>query len=222
MVEFHNVSVWFWDNLVFKDLNFIVPDGKFVFITGPTGSGKSTLLRLVHMDIFPNRGRVVVGRFDSRRIKKRQIPYLRRRLGIVFQDFKLLEDRNVFENIAFALYVTGAKKKEVNRKVLTALAEVGLSHKKNSMPDELSGGEQQRVAIARAIVNEPFLLLADEPTGNLDPGTSKEIIELLRKINFRGTSVIVATHNYSIIEMISDAEVYQISNYNLIKIKGGT
>ncbi len=222
MVEFHNVSVWFGDNLVFKDLNFIVPDGKFVFITGPTGSGKSTLLRLIYMDIFPNRGRVVVGRFDSRRIKKRQIPYLRRRLGIVFQDFKLLEDRNVFENVAFALYVTGAKKKEVNRKVLTALAEVGLSHKKSSMPDELSGGEQQRVAIARAIVNEPFLLLADEPTGNLDPETSKEIIELLRKINLRGTSVIVATHNYSIIEMISEAEVYQISNYNLIKIKGGT
>ncbi len=221
MVEFHHVSVWFGDNLVFKDLNFVVPDGKFVFITGPTGSGKSTLLRLIYMDIFPNRGRVVVGKFDSKRIKRRQIPYLRRRLGIVFQDFKLLEDRNVFENVAFALYVTGAKKKEVNRRVLMALAEVGLSHKKNSMPDELSGGEQQRVAIARAIVNDPFLLLADEPTGNLDPETSKEIIELLRKINFRGTSVIVATHNYSIIEMISDAEVYQISNYNLIKIKGG-
>lgn len=222
MVEFHNVSVWFGDNLVFKDLNFLVPDGKFVFITGPTGSGKSTLLRLIYMDIFPNRGRVVVGKFDSRTIKRRQIPYLRRRLGIVFQDFKLLEDRNVFENVAFALYVTGAKRKEVNRKVLMALAEVGLSHKKNSMPDELSGGEQQRVAIARAIVNEPFLLLADEPTGNLDPETSKEIIELLRKINLRGTSVIVATHNYSIVEMINDAEVYQISNYNLIKIKGGT
>jgi cell division transport system ATP-binding protein len=222
MVEFYNVSVWFGDNLVFKDLNLVVPDGKFVFITGPTGSGKSTLLRLIYMDIFPNRGRVVVGKFDSRRIKKRQIPYLRRRLGIVFQDFKLLEDRNVFENVAFALYVTGAKRKEVNRRVLTALAEVGLSHKKNSMLDELSGGEQQRVAIARAIVNDPFLLLADEPTGNLDPESSKEIIELLKKINLRGTSVIVATHNYSIIEMISDAEVYQISNYNLIKIKGGT
>lgn len=222
MVEFHNVSVWFGDNLVFKNLNLSIPDGKFVFITGPTGSGKSTLLRLIYMDIFPNRGRVVVGKFDSRRIRRRQIPYLRRRLGIVFQDFKLLEDRNVFENIAFALYVTGTKKREINRKVLMALAEVGLSHKKNSMPDELSGGEQQRVAIARAIANDPFLLLADEPTGNLDPETSIEIIDLLRKINFRGTSVIVATHNYSIIERISEAEVYQISNYNLIKIRGGT
>lgn len=222
MVEFHNVSVWFGDNLVFKNLNLSIPDGKFVFITGPTGSGKSTLLRLIYMDIFPNRGRVVVGKFDSRRIRRRQIPYLRRRLGIVFQDFKLLEDRNVFENIAFALYVTGTKKREINRKVLMALAEVGLSHKKNSMPDELSGGEQQRVAIARAIANDPFLLLADEPTGNLDPETSVEIIDLLRKINFRGTSVIVATHNYSIIERISEAEVYQISNYNLIKIRGGT
>ncbi|CUS85876.1 cell division ATP-binding protein FtsE [Candidatus Kryptonium thompsonii] len=107
MVEFNNVSVWFDDNLVFKDLNFKVNDGEFVFVTGPTGSGKSTLLRLIYMDIFPNRGKVIVGRFDSRKIKKRQIPYLRRRLGIVFQDFKLLDDRNVFENVAFALYVTG-------------------------------------------------------------------------------------------------------------------
>ncbi|CUS99954.1 cell division ATP-binding protein FtsE [Candidatus Chrysopegis kryptomonas] len=219
MVEFQNVSVWFGDNLVFKDLNFKVEDGEFVFITGPTGSGKSTLLRLIYMDIFPNRGRVIVGKFDSKRIKRRQIPYLRRRLGIIFQDFKLLDDRNVFENVAFALYVTGAKRKEVNKKVLMALAEVGLSHKKNSMPDELSGGEQQRVAIARAIVNEPFLILADEPTGNLDPDTSFEIIELLMKINLRGTSVIMATHNYSLIEMVKGAKVYQISNYALVPRK---
>ena len=207
------------DNLVFKDLNFKVNDGEFVFVTGPTGSGKSTLLRLIYMDIFPNRGKVIVGRFDSRKIKKRQIPYLRRRLGIVFQDFKLLDDRNVFENVAFALYLTGAKRKEINRKVLMALTEVGLSHKKNSMPDELSGGEQQRVAIARAIVNEPFLILADEPTGNLDPDTSTEIIELLKRINLRGTSIIMATHNYSIIEMVKDAKVFQISNHTLVQIK---
>ncbi|MFN3135556.1 MAG: cell division ATP-binding protein FtsE [Candidatus Kryptonium sp.] len=219
MVEFNNVSVWFGDNLVFKDLNFKVNDGEFVFVTGPTGSGKSTLLRLIYMDIFPNRGKVVVGKFDSRRIKKRQIPYLRRRLGIVFQDFKLLDDRNVFENVAFALYVTGAKRKEINKKVLMALTEVGLSHKKNNMPDELSGGEQQRVAIARAIVNEPFLILADEPTGNLDPDTSTEIIELLKRINLRGTSIIMATHNYSIIEMVKDAKVFQISNHTLVQIK---
>lgn len=219
MVEFNNVSVWFGDNLVFKDLNFKVNEGEFVFVTGPTGSGKSTLLRLIYMDIFPNRGKVVVGKFDSRRIKKRQIPYLRRRLGIVFQDFKLLDDRNVFENVAFALYVTGAKRKEINKKVLMALTEVGLSHKKNSMPDELSGGEQQRVAIARAIVNEPFLILADEPTGNLDPDTSTEIIELLKRINLRGTSIIMATHNYSIIEMVRDAKVFQISNHTLVQIK---
>jgi cell division transport system ATP-binding protein len=219
MVEFNNVSVWFGDNLVFKDLNFKVNDGEFVFVTGPTGSGKSTLLRLIYMDIFPNRGRVIVGKFDSKKIKKRQIPYLRRRLGIVFQDFKLLDDRNVFENVAFALYVTGARRKEINRKVLMALTEVGLSHKKNSMPDELSGGEQQRVAIARAIVNEPFLILADEPTGNLDPDTSTEIIELLKRINLRGTSIIMATHNYSIIEMVKDAKVFQISNHTLVQIK---
>lgn len=219
MVEFQNVSVWFGANFVFKNLNFKVNEGEFVFITGPTGSGKSTLLRLIYMDIFPNRGKVIVGMFDSKKIKKRQIPYLRRRLGIIFQDFKLLDDRNVFENVAFALYVTGIRKKEINKKVLTALVEVGLSHKKNSMPDELSGGEQQRVAIARAIVNEPFLLLADEPTGNLDPATSAEIIELLMKINLRGTSIIIATHNYSIIEMVSNSKVFQISNYNLVRVK---
>jgi len=219
MVEFQNVSVWFGDNLVFKNLNFTVNDGEFVFIAGPTGSGKSTLLRLIYMDISPNRGKVIVGKFDSSKIKRKHIPYLRRRLGIVFQDFKLLDDRNVFENVALALHVTGAKKKEVNKKVLTALAEVGLSHKKNNMPEELSGGEQQRVAIARAIVNEPFLILADEPTGNLDPDTSIEIIELLKKINLRGTSIIMATHNYSLIERVKDAKVYQISNFNLTQIK---
>jgi cell division transport system ATP-binding protein len=219
MVEFQNVSVWFGDNLVFKDLNFKVNEGEFVFIAGSTGSGKSTLLRLIYMDIFPNRGKVIVGKFDSSKIKRKHIPYLRRRLGIVFQDFKLLEDRNVFENVALALHVTGAKKKEVNKKVLTALAEVGLSHKKNNMPEELSGGEQQRVAIARAIANEPFLILADEPTGNLDPDTSIEIIELLKKINLRGTSIIMATHNYSLIERVKDAKVYQISNFNLTQIK---
>jgi cell division transport system ATP-binding protein len=219
MVEFQNVSVWFGDNLVFKDLNFKVNEGEFVFIAGPTGSGKSTLLRLIYMDIFPNRGKVIVGKFDSSKIKRKHIPYLRRRLGIVFQDFKLLEDRNVFENVALALHVTGAKKKEVNKKVLTALAEVGLSHKKNNMPEELSGGEQQRVAIARAIANEPFLILADEPTGNLDPDTSIEIIELLKKINLRGTSIIMATHNYSLIERVKDVKVYQISNFNLTQIK---
>ncbi|MCS7229154.1 MAG: cell division ATP-binding protein FtsE [Candidatus Kryptonium sp.] len=219
MVELQNVSVWFGDNLVFKDLNLKIGDGDFVFITGPTGSGKSTFLRLIYMDIFPNRGKVIVGSFDSKRIKKKQIPYLRRQLGIVFQDFKLLEDRNVFENVAFTLYVTGAKKKEINKKVLTALAEVGLSHKKNSLPEELSGGEQQRVAIARAIVNDPFLILADEPTGNLDPDTSAGIIDLLLKINLRGTSVIMATHNYSIVEMVKNAKVFQISNYNLVRIK---
>jgi len=219
MVEFQNVSVWFGDNLVFRDLNFKVNDGEFVFILGPTGSGKSTLLRLIYMDIFPNRGKVTVGKFESSRIKRKQIPYLRRRLGIVFQDFKLLEDRNVFENVALALHVTGVRKKEVNKKVLTALAEVGLSHKKNNMPEELSGGEQQRVAIARAIANDPFLILADEPTGNLDPETSIEIIELLKKINLRGTSIIMATHNYSLIERVKEAKVFQISNFNLIQIK---
>jgi cell division transport system ATP-binding protein len=215
MVEFKNVFVRFGDNIVFANLNFSVKPGEFVFIVGPTGSGKSTLMRLIYMDIFPDSGKVIVGGYDSSRIKKRHIPFLRRKLGVVFQDFKLLEDRNVFENVAFALYVTRARRREISRRVIRALGEVGLSHKRDDMPDELSGGEQQRVAIARAIVNEPFLILADEPTGNLDPATSIEIVDLLRQINLRGTSIIMATHNYMLVERVSEAKIYLIKGYKL-------
>ncbi len=170
-----------------------------MFLVGPTGAGKTTVLKLIYMEEFPTEGYVIVDEYNSLDIRKKEIPYLRRKLGIIFQDFKLLEDRDVFENVAFSLRVTGARNKDVKRKTLKALAEVGLSHKSRKMPQELSGGEQQRVAIARAIVNDPFILLADEPTGNLDPKTTVEIMHILEKVNARGTAILMATHNYQLV-----------------------
>jgi len=180
-------------------VNLEVRNGEFVYLVGPTGAGKSSVLKLIYMDEFPDEGQVIVDEYNSLDISDDEIPYLRRRLGVIFQDFKLLEDRDVFENVAFALRVTGARRKDIKRKTLQALAEVGLSHKSRKMPDELSGGEQQRVAIARAIVNEPFILLADEPTGNLDPKTAVEIMNILDRVNERGTAVLMATHHFELV-----------------------
>jgi len=184
-------------------VNLEVRNGEFVYLVGPTGAGKSSVLKLIYMDEFPDEGYVLVDEYSSQDIRDKEIPHLRRKLGIIFQDFKLLEDRDVFENVAFALRVTGARTKDIKKKTLRALGEVGLSHKSRKMPDELSGGEQQRVAIARAIINEPFILLADEPTGNLDPKTAVEILNLLDKQNARGTAVLMATHNYELVNSMS-------------------
>ncbi len=184
-------------------VNIEVRNGEFVYLVGPTGAGKSSVLKLIYMDEFPDEGYVLVDEYSSQDIRDKEIPHLRRKLGIIFQDFKLLEDRDVFENVAFALRVTGARTKDIKKKTLRALGEVGLSHKSRKMPDELSGGEQQRVAIARAIINEPFILLADEPTGNLDPQTAVEILNLLDKQNARGTAVLMATHNYELVNSMS-------------------
>ncbi len=173
--------------------------GEFVYLVGPTGAGKSSVLKLIYMEQFPSTGYVVVDRYNSNEIRDSEIPFLRRKLGIIFQDFKLLDDRDVFENVAFSLRVTAARQKEVKKKTLKALAEVGMSHRSRKMPDELSGGEQQRVAIARAIVNDPLILLADEPTANLDPKTSVEILNILDRVNARGTAVLMATHNYELV-----------------------
>jgi cell division transport system ATP-binding protein len=161
---------------------------------------------------------VRVAGFDSAKIKHREIPFLRRRLGVVFQDFKLLEDRDVYENVAFALYATNTKRSEIKKRVLLALADVGLSHKRLQMPHELSGGEQQRVVIARAIVNSPPLLLADEPTGNLDPASSNEIMELLQKINMRGTAVLMATHNYELVKKFP-ARIIQLKEGKIVDVE---
>jgi cell division transport system ATP-binding protein len=200
VVRLTNVHVRYRGGDGLKGVNLTVRPGEFVFLVGPSGAGKSTVLRLIYMAEPPSDGQVVVGRFNSNKIAPKEIPYLRRQLGIIFQDFKLLEDRNVYDNVAFTLQVTGAKRKDIKRKVLRALANVGLSHKRYKMPNELSGGEQQRVAIARALVNDPLILLADEPTGNLDPVTTQGIMDLLEKINARGTAVLMATHNYSLFE----------------------
>lgn len=180
-----------------------VNNGEFVYLVGPSGAGKSTVLKLIYMEEFPSEGYVTVASYNSNEIAQGDIPYIRRKLGIIFQDFKLLEDRDVFENVAFVLHVTGARRKDVKRKSLRALAEVGLSHKSRKLPQELSGGEQQRVAIARAIVNDPFILLADEPTGNLDSRTSVEIMNILDKLNARGTAILMATHNYELVNSTS-------------------
>lgn len=195
-----------------QSVNLTVRKGEFVFLVGPTGAGKSTVLKMIYMAEKPTEGTVVVGRFNSKTVTPKQIPLLRRQLGIVFQDFRLLEDRNVYDNVAFVLIVTGCKQREIKRNVLRVLAQVGLSHKRYSMPHELSGGEQQRVAIARALVNSPFILLADEPTGNLDPVTSAGIMELLDKINARGTAILMATHTYSLVEGV---------NRRVARIEGG-
>lgn len=212
MINLSEVSVAFNGNTVLDQVSLQVKPGEFAFLVGQTGCGKSTLLRLMYMDLKPSKGVVTVGKYMSSNIEEREKPYLRRTLGIIFQDFKLLDDRNVFDNVAFTLHVTGVKGKEIKRRVLHALADVGLSHQKYKMPHELSGGEQQRVVVARALVNNPEFLLADEPTGNLDPATSLEILQLLRDINTRGTAVIMATHNYDLVRR---------TNERIIQVKGG-
>ena len=218
MIDLKDVTVSFDGQIVLDRLNLTIKDGEFVYLVGATGAGKSSLLRLLYMDLKPESGTVSVLDYDSVTTKDSEIPLLRRKLGIVFQDFKLLEDRDVFENVAFALYVTNTRRSDIKKRAFHALSDVGVSHKRNQMPHELSGGEQQRVVIARALVNAPSLLLADEPTGNLDPGSSAEIMELVKKINMRGTAVLMATHNYELVRKYP-ARVIQLKDGKLIDIE---
>jgi cell division transport system ATP-binding protein len=182
------------------DVSFSVANGEFVFMVGPSGAGKSTLMRMIYMDAYPTSGQVVVGAFVSTRMKRKDIPFLRRRVGIVFQDYKLLEDRTVAENVAIGMRITGASPYQIKHRVTSLLNEVGLYHKRQQMPQSLSGGEAQRVAIARALVNHPSILLADEPTGNLDPDSAEDILRLLFRINSAGTAVLMATHDHSFVK----------------------
>jgi cell division transport system ATP-binding protein len=184
------------------DVSLSVAEGEFVFLIGPTGAGKSTLLRLLYRAETPTSGRVFVGGRDITRLSSRAAPALRRQLGVVFQDFKLLPRKTVFENVGFALQVTGTPPDEIRPRTLAALELVGLEERAEALPWQLSGGEQQRVSIARALVRRPPLLLADEPTGNLDPRSSWEIIQLLSRINLRGTTVLVATHNKLVVDIL--------------------
>jgi len=204
MLSFENVEFNYYNQSVFTDLNFELSSGEFAFIIGKSGIGKTTMLQLIYMNVRPDSGIVRVGEYDSRTIKPRHLPLLRRKLGVTFQDFKLLQDRNVFENLSYILEVINTSKKEIKRKVNEALDSVGLINKKMNMPFELSGGEQQRVSIARAILNNPMLILADEPTGNLDPETSNEILSILKKINQSGTAVLIATHNYELVKKANE------------------
>ncbi len=188
------------DHVALDDVSLTVSNGEFVFLVGPSGAGKSTLLRMIYMDEQPSDGQVVVGEYVSTRMKRKQIPYLRRKIGVIFQDFKLLDDRDVFENVAIAMRIAGAKSYDIKHRVTHVLNQVGLHHKRRNRPQVLSGGEQQRVAIARALVNQPGILLADEPTGNLDPEVSEEILRLLFEINNGGTAVLMATHNLEMVK----------------------
>jgi cell division transport system ATP-binding protein len=218
MIKFSNVTFGFGNHPVLDNVSFEIKPGDFVFLVGQTGSGKSTLLRLIYMDLIPTKGSVVVGKHHSAHILHREKPYLRRSLGIVFQDYRLLEDRSVYDNVAFTLHVTGTKGSEIKRMVLRALADVGLSHQRNKMAFELSGGEQQRVVIARALVNNPLFLLADEPTGNLDPATSREILNLLKQINTRGTAVVMATHNYDLVRKVNE-RILQVKDGRVFEVE---
>lgn len=201
MIEFRNVTKYYNNGvLALEDISFKIEKGEFTFVVGPTGMGKSTLLKLIYREELPTKGEVFVGGVNVARLKPHQVALLRRRLGIVFQDFKLLPNRTVYENVAFALEVIGLTRKEIRTRVGRVLDIVGLLHKSNCYPMELSGGEQQRTSIARALVNNPPIFIADEPTGNLDMATSWEIIDFLKRINIRGTTIIMATHNKEIVD----------------------
>ena len=200
MIRFFNVTKEYpRGGVALKDISFRVAKGEFVFLTGPSGSGKSTLLKLIYLAEMPTEGEVQVSGLNSRELRRGDVAKLRRKLGIVFQDFRLLEDRTAEANVAFALEVTGAPRAMIQPKVSRLLSQVGLGSKANSLPRELSGGEQQRVAIARALVNDPFVLIADEPTGNLDERATRGVYQLLRDINASGTAVVMATHNLELI-----------------------
>lgn len=200
MIQLYNVCMSYQkDSTALSDLSLKIPKGDFVYMTGPSGAGKSTLLKLLYGAEKPSRGQILVNGLNVTRMRAWRIPQLRRRLGIVFQDFKLLSSRTLFENVAFPLEILGKKRYEISNRVYQALKHVGLQGKLNRLPLQLSGGEQQRAAIARALVTEPLILLADEPTGNLDDEVTVEIMELFKSANARGTTVLLATHNREII-----------------------
>jgi cell division transport system ATP-binding protein len=200
VIEFRDVSKLYAGDVGLEHASFSIDPGEFVFLVGSTGSGKSTVMRLLIKELEPTGGRIAVAGHDLGSIARKRVPYFRRNLGVVFQDFKLLQNRTVYDNVAYALKVTGGTRKEIRAKVPDILRLTGLSTKLHNLPTQLSGGEQQRVSIARAFVNHPPLLLADEPTGNLDPDTSIDIMRLLYRINRTGTTVVVATHDQAMVD----------------------
>lgn len=200
MIEMMNVTKKYNKGITaINNLSIQIKDGEFVYVVGPSGAGKSTFIKMMYREEKATKGRIRVGKYDLMKIRDRQIPYLRRYVGVVFQDFKLLQHKTVYENVAYAMEVIEKSPREIKHRVEDVLELVNLKHRMNNFPNELSGGEQQRVAIARAIVNTPGILIADEPTGNLDPETSMEIMDILERINEQGTTIVMATHNSQIV-----------------------
>ena len=218
MIEVKNVSKTYEDVGVraLDDVSFFIDKGEFVFLVGPSGAGKSTLTKLLIKEEEPNSGEIIINGFDLNSLPKNKVPYLRRSIGMVFQDFRLLPNKTVYENVAFAMQVIGASRSEIRRSVPNVLNLVGLAHKARVKPGQLSGGEQQRVSLARALVNKPPVIIADEPTGNLDPDTANEIMQLLVEINKRGTTMIVATHAKNFVDEMQK-RVLAIENGVLVR-----
>lgn len=221
MIEFKNVSkVYDTGTEAVHNANFKIDKGEFVFLVGTSGSGKSTLIKLILKEEEPTRGNIIINGKDTTYLKPKRVPFLRRSMGVVFQDFRLLPDKTVYENVAFAMYIVKATPRHIRRQVPMVLSLVGLSAKAKMYPNELSGGEQQRVALARALVNNPSMIIADEPTGNLDPDTAWEIMNLLNDINLRGTTVVMATHAKNIVDTMRK-RVIHIDKGNIISDRKG-
>lgn len=217
MIEMLNVSKKYPNGITaINNLSVKIDSGEFVYIVGPSGAGKSTFIKMMYREVKPTSGTVRIGKFNVTNMKEREVPFLRRYVGVVFQDFKLLPRLTVFENVAYAMEVVEKSPEEIEQRVNEVLQLVKLSHKARMFPNELSGGEQQRVAIARAIVNTPGILIADEPTGNLDPDTSKEIMDILEEINRKGTTILMATHNSQIVNEIKH-RVLAIENGTIVR-----
>jgi len=202
MIELRNVTKTYENIVALDNVSFIIDKGQFVSLVGPSGAGKSTLIRLLLCEEKPTEGKIYIAGRDITTLKPREMPYYRRKIGVIFQDYKLLPQKNVYENVAFALEVCEIADSEIKERVPKILDLVGLTSRKNNYPDELSGGEKQRVAIARALVHSPKILIADEPTGNLDPGNTWEIIEILQRVNMAGTLVLLATHNKDVVDKL--------------------
>ena len=213
IIEFIGVSKTYQTGThALKDVNIKINNGEFVFVVGSSGAGKSTFMKLIMREEKANTGKIIVNGFELKNLKRKYIPMLRRTMGIVFQDFRLIPNMNVFDNVAFAMHVVGADVKDIRKEVTKALSKVGLGDKARSMPSQLSGGEQQRVGLARALVNSPDLIIADEPTGNVDPNMSYEIVSLLTEINKKGTTILMVTHDHNLVRDF---------NHRVIMLDGG-
>ncbi|MCX6156586.1 MAG: ATP-binding cassette domain-containing protein [Ignavibacteriota bacterium] len=219
MITLNNINFSYTSKEIFSEASVEISKGEFVFVVGESGIGKTTLLKLIYFDVKPKSGTVIFDDYNSGTVDKTEIPFLRRKIGIVFQDFKLLNDRNIFENIALPLYIANGKKESIKKRVFDIASKLGLIEYLNIFPYDLSGGEQQRVAIARAMITEPILLIADEPTGNLDPFVAMDIVKLLNDINKTGTTLIMATHNFDIVKKFADKRILQLKDRKLFDVR---